>query len=57
MSEKKNQEQVNKYMLKGTLVGLVIAIIYDICMGCLLWYFVYLCNLKVWDETGMANVS
>ena len=34
MSEKKNQEQVNKYMLKGTLVGLVIAIIYDICMGC-----------------------
>lgn len=35
MSEKKNQEQVNKYMLKGTLVGLVIAIIYDICMGCL----------------------
>ena len=35
MSKNKEQEQVNKYMLKGTLIGLAIAIIYDICMGCL----------------------
>ena len=25
--------------------------------GGVLRYFLYLCNLKVWDETGMANVS
>jgi len=35
MSQKKEQEQFNKYMLKGTFVGLFIAIIYDVCRGCL----------------------
>lgn len=35
MAKNKEQEQVNKYILKGTLIGLAIAIIYDICMGCL----------------------
>lgn len=35
ISKKKEQEQVNKYMLKGTVIGLALAMIYDISRGCL----------------------
>lgn len=35
IAKKKEQEEVNKYVLKGTVIGLVLAMIYDICRGCL----------------------